>query len=262
MKNRMFYFAYGQNMNPECMKECCLHAKAICAARLKNYRLTERRFADIDPDTASEVHGVLYSITPGDRKKLNLYAKYLGCFAETEVEVVFGDETFTALTYMMTPEGKRKCDGIPFEYSYLRQCRRGAAHYLVPNSFRYANVIVYGNHMTGEKDDIFYKNAVVIKPCTITGTLYESGYGYPIFSPEGNTVVEAEYLRVPRTLWESTLSYLEESPFKPGFLVGTAPDGSTFGGWSVCLDVMPPRAKVIESGSWRARHKLKLDHLL
>jgi len=259
MKNRVLYFAYGQMMNPDCMKQVCSRAKPMCAATLKQYRLAERRYADIDPDPASEIYGVLYAITPGDRKKLDRHAGSMN-YAGLEVEVEFGDVTYKALTYMMTPEGKRKNDGIPYGDEYLRLCRSGAMFYLVPNAFRYANVIVYGIRMTGEKDESFTDHAITVRPCTIAGTLYDTGFGYPVFSQEGNTVIEAEYMRIPRDLLEFTLENLTSKPVKPVFMVAKAADGSTFGGWTVCLDdEAPSRARIIESGCWRDRRKLKYD---
>ena len=261
MKNRVYYFAYGLAMYPRFMKKTCPHAKPVCAATLKNYRLAERLYADIDPDPASEVYGVLFAITPGDKKRLDRHADSLNAFTGIEVEVEFGDVKYKAFTYMMTPEGKRKHDGTPYKREYLRQCRSGASYYMVPNSFRFANFIAYGTNMTGEKDETFSSKAVIVRPCTLTGTLYDSGYHYPLFSPKGNTVVEAEYLRIPQELLDDTMEMLDSSPFKPEFLVAKAPDGSTFGGWAVCLDVMPPRAKVIESGCWKDWHKLKYDYL-
>ena len=126
MNNRMSYFAYGQTMNPDFMKKICPHAKAVCTATLRNYRLTERRYADIDPDPASEVYGVLFSITPGDRKRLDRHAESLNAFVGLEVEVEFGETKYKALTYMMTPEGKKKHDGTPYRREYLHQCRSGA----------------------------------------------------------------------------------------------------------------------------------------
>ena len=262
MNKRVNVFMYGRYMNHKCMKELCRHAEVLNPATLKQYRLTERRYADIDPDAASEIYGVLYSVTPGDKKKLDRYAADLRVFAELEVEVAFGDKTFRALTYMMTPEGKKKCDGIPYSNEYIGECRRGAAHYMVPNSFRYANVIVYGSQLNNELEDLYCKDAVAIRPCTITGTLYDSGYDFALFSPEGNTAVEAEYLRIPRDILEKKRKDFLDSPFKLEFLVAAAPDGSTFGGWAVCLDAMPPRAKVIESGHWREQRKLKFDTLM
>ena len=259
-KKRVLYFAYGQMMNPDCMKKVCSRARAVCTATLKNYRLAERRYADIDPDPASEVYGILYAVTPGDRKKLDRHAASMG-FAEMEVEVVFGEEKYKALTSMMTPEGKKKNDGNPYGEDYIRQCRNGALCYLAPDSFRFVNVIVFGPSMTGEPDDTFEKHAVAARPCTLTGTLYATDYGYPVFSQEGNTVVEAEYIRIPRDILEDSIDRLIESPFTINFLVAKAPDGSTFGGWAVCMEEKLPHVRGIESGCWRARRRLRYDAL-
>ncbi len=263
MKSRLFYFAYGRDMDPECMKRHFRHATAVCPATLRNYRLTERRYADIDPDPASEVYGVLYRITPEDRKNLNCHFEFLSSFAVIEVDVVFGDKTFKALTYIMTEKAKRRCDGIPYQYEYIRDCRRGASHYMVPDSFRYANFIVYGPWLEEDDEENEYcKNAVAIRPCTITGTLYDSGYNCPVFSPEGNTPVEATLLRIPRSILEERMEELLSSPFRMQFLVAALPDGSTVGGWATCIDRLPPRAKVIESGCWEKTPELKYDSLL
>ncbi len=261
MNSRLHFFGYGRTMNPVFMKGICRHAKALCPATYQYHRLTERRFADIDPDPSSEVYGVLYSITPGDRKKLDQYAESLHVYADTEIEVKYGDETIRALTYVMTPEGKKECDGIPYEKAYTGECRRGAAHYMVPNSYRYANAIIYGVQIDDELDAQYLKNAVEIRPCTVTGTLYDSGYDYPLLSPDGNTVVEAQFIRVPRDVLEGNLETLQSLPFNSAFLVASLPDGNRVGGWTICLGEMPPRAKVIKSGCWEDRRKLKYDTL-
>ena len=52
-------------------------------------------------------------------------------------------------------------------------------------------LIVYGTLMSGERNHRFCRNAVSINPCTITGTLYDTGYGFPAFVPEGDSVVKA-----------------------------------------------------------------------
>ncbi len=262
MNQRALVFTYGQFMNSARMKEFCRHAKALCPATLKHYRLTERLFADIDPDRASEVYGVLYSITMGDKKNLDKYAGSMG-FTELEVEVGFGDEKHKAVTYMMTPESKDECNGTPYEGDYIGNCHSGALQHMVPDFFRFANVIVYGPCMSGESDNVFIKNAISIMPCTITGTLYNTGLGYPVFSSEGNTDVDAEFIRVPERIWKDMLPKLEKTPFEAQFLTARMPDGSTLNGWAICKSEipLPPEAKVIKSGCWRDRHKLKFDTL-
>ena len=48
MKNLILYFAYGSNMEPVRMTRRCLGAYPLGRAVLRNYKLTERLYADID----------------------------------------------------------------------------------------------------------------------------------------------------------------------------------------------------------------------
>ena len=70
-----------------------------------------------------------------------------------------------------------------------------------------------------------------------------------------------QFVRVPRDILEKNLETLQSTPFKTRFLVATLPDGNKVGGWTICLGEMPPRAKVIKSGCWEDRRKLKYDTL-
>ena len=58
-------------------------------------------------------------------------------------------------------------------------------------------LIVYGTLMSGERNYRFCQNAVNITPCTITGTLYDTGYGFPASVPEGENMVAAKLIEIP-----------------------------------------------------------------
>ena len=62
-------------------------------------------------------------------------------------------------------------------------------------------IIVYGTLMTGERNHRYCRNAISIQPCTITGTIYDTGWGFPAFSPEGDTAVHAELIEIPIADW-------------------------------------------------------------
>ena len=64
-------------------------------------------------------------------------------------------------------------------------------------------LIVYGTLMSGESNHRFCRNAVSITPCTVTGTLYDTGYGFPAFVPEGENMVAAELIEIPFEDWEA-----------------------------------------------------------
>ena len=60
------YFAYGSNIDLEQMARRCPAAQVVGPATLENYELAFRGsgFATIVPKKGSDVHGLLWSITP------------------------------------------------------------------------------------------------------------------------------------------------------------------------------------------------------
>ena len=71
MKNPILYFAYGSNMNPIRMAQRCPGAITLGVGVLRNYRLAERLYADIDFQEGAEVHGVLYLISEWNLRSLD-----------------------------------------------------------------------------------------------------------------------------------------------------------------------------------------------
>jgi gamma-glutamylcyclotransferase (GGCT)/AIG2-like uncharacterized protein YtfP len=113
-------------------------------------------------------------------------------------------------------------------------------------------LIVYGTLMSGERNHRFCRNAVSITPCTVTGTLYDTGYGFPAFVPEGDGVVNAELIEIPIADW-AAVDRLEGYPrlYDRQLLQATLTDGGEATGWIYIMNTLPPMAKVIESGSWK-----------
>ena len=113
-------------------------------------------------------------------------------------------------------------------------------------------LIVYGTLMSGERNHRFCRNAVSITPCTVTGTLYDTGYGFPAFMPEGDSEVKAELIEIPLADW-ADVDRLEGYPrlYDRQLLQATLADGSKATGWVYIMTELPEQAKVIESGSWK-----------
>ena len=254
MKQHVLYFAYGSNMNPVQMKERCPGSKTLGAAVLRNYRLTERRYADIDRAPGSTVHGVLYEITPDDLKELNRREGYPSIYTHLEVEVEYDGGVRMALTYEMTPATKEERDGTPYSGEYRKRCSDGAEFHHVPNEFATVNIIAYGTLMTGEPNHGFCRNAVRITPCIIRGALYDTGYGFPAFVPEGDAPVRAELIQIPVEDWPD-VDRLEGCPdfYRREFNAAELADGSTAGGWVYIMNRLPARAEFIASGDWKNR---------
>ena len=113
-------------------------------------------------------------------------------------------------------------------------------------------LIVYGTLMSGERNHRFCRNAVNITHCTITGTLYDTGYGFPAFVPEGENMVAAELIEIPFEDWEA-VDRLEGYPRLYDRLMFPAKlaDGTDTTGWVYVMHNLPEMAQVIESGSWK-----------
>ena len=113
-------------------------------------------------------------------------------------------------------------------------------------------LIVYGTLMSGERNHRFCRNAISITPCTVTGTLYDTGYGFPAFAPEGDGEVNAELIEIPLADW-ADVDRLEGYPrlYDRQLLQATLTDGGEATGWVYIMTELPEQAKVIESGDWK-----------
>ena len=113
-------------------------------------------------------------------------------------------------------------------------------------------LIVYGTLMSGEPNHRFCRNAVNITPCTITGTLYDTGYGFPAFVPESGSVVKAELIEIPLADW-ADVDRLEGYPrlYDRQLFSAKFADGSEATGWVYIMNSLPPMATVIPGGDWK-----------
>lgn len=115
-------------------------------------------------------------------------------------------------------------------------------------------LIAYGTLMTGERNHRFCENAVSITPCTIKGTLFDTGYGFPAFVPEGATEVKAELIEIHISAW-ADIDRLEGYPrlYDRRLYPATLTDGTKIKAWVYIMVTLPPQAKVIPSGDWKVR---------
>ena len=115
-------------------------------------------------------------------------------------------------------------------------------------------LVVYGTLMTGEGNHSLCANAVNITPCTIVGTLYDTGWGFPAFEQTGDTVVHAELIEIPFEDWPQ-VDCLEGYPrlYDRKLVPATLADSSVEEGWVYVMNEIPSRATVIKSGDWKKR---------
>ena len=125
-KGFFYYFAYGSNMNDEQMKFRCPGSKKVCPAVLKNYKLVERKYADIEKCPNSTVDGLLWIISDENLKNLDRYEGYPNVYYRHDVTINIGKKNLTAIAYQMTPETVKAREGIKYSKEYIITCRAGA----------------------------------------------------------------------------------------------------------------------------------------
>ena len=135
MKNPILYFAYGSNMNPIRMAQRCPGAIMLGVGVLRNYRLAERLYADIDFQEGAEVHGVLYLISEWNLRSLDAHEGYPKVYRRMWLDVEFEGETYPAITYEMSIMTKIARRGRKYPEEYRKICSEGARFHHVKNGF-------------------------------------------------------------------------------------------------------------------------------
>ncbi len=278
MKNVILYFAFGSNMFAPRMQSRCPRAIALGVAKLPNYKLVARQYADVEFEEGKSVNGVLYMITERHLKSLDAYEGYPHIYKRYWVEVNFKGTKYPALVYEMTEETKAKRDGIPYSEEYRKICSDGADFHKVPNQFKKSRIkslfninnlinskgdnkpmkniliCVYGTLRKGERNHHICGDVISLKPCTIKGTLYDTGYGFPAFEPTGDNEVQAELVEITAEAWKD-VDRLEGVPvlYNRKLYPCKLADDTIVEAWVYIMNELPPQAKIIKSNNWKAR---------
>jgi gamma-glutamylcyclotransferase (GGCT)/AIG2-like uncharacterized protein YtfP len=136
---KLYYFAYGSNMDWPQMQRRCSSAKFVCVARLANYRFAIARHsrlrncgtANICPESGTEVWGVVYDISDQDFATLDGFED--GYRRETAFVQALnnGDHPLEVLVYMAEKE-----NGVPLPNpAYKRHIIDGARHWQLPQDY-------------------------------------------------------------------------------------------------------------------------------
>lgn len=99
------YFAYGSNMDVEQMAHRCPSAEKISVATLVDYRfaINDRGVATVIPTPGVNTEGVLWSISPDDKAKLDRYEGVeSGHYVCENVQVTTATGSVLALVYIAT----------------------------------------------------------------------------------------------------------------------------------------------------------------
>ena len=89
---------------------------------------------------------------------------------------------------------------------------------------------------------------------TISGTLYDTGWGFPTFVPKGDTPVTVELIEIPIRDW-ADVDRLEGYPrlYDRMLMDFTLDNGETVQAWIYIMNHLPEQAEVIPSGDWKVR---------
>jgi gamma-glutamylcyclotransferase (GGCT)/AIG2-like uncharacterized protein YtfP len=100
------YFAYGSNMDERSMASRCPHARAIGPAILRGRRffITTNGWASVRPDDDSDVHGLLWTLSPADEEALDQWEDVVaGLYTKATLTVTLpGGDAVSALVYVET----------------------------------------------------------------------------------------------------------------------------------------------------------------
>ena len=115
-------------------------------------------------------------------------------------------------------------------------------------------VFVYGTLLSGECNSGRARGARRI-PAWTRGTIYDTGWGYPAFTRDGETRIDGELLIVNSGAF-SSMDRLEGYPnFYRREEIDVFTSSGRFRAWVYIMNRLPEGAKVIECGDWRRRER-------
>lgn len=129
------YFAYGSNMNPTRMTNRCPEAIDLGAGILRNYKVVERLYADIDYEEGAETEGVLYQINEKNLKELDRREGYPRVYTRFLVDIEHQGKVCQAITYKMTEQTRQDREGLKYPEEYRQICSVGAQIHKIRNNF-------------------------------------------------------------------------------------------------------------------------------
>lgn len=121
---------------------------------------------------------------------------------------------------------------------------------------KYHKVFVYGTLLAGEANQ-FFANIHTRQSATAVGALYDTGHGFPAFSPMGENTVYGELVKVNSENF-AALDRLEGYPLLYTRIETqiTLASGRTTKAWVYVMNKLPPYAKKIPGGDWRKDQSL------
>jgi hypothetical protein len=127
------HFAYGSNMSRKGMAARCPEGEAVGPAVLENYRLfiMSDGYASVEPKLGSNVHGIMWRLTPRDLSGLNAYeGLQAGLYRRVMVPVLIDRVRLNALVYL----GHTSAEGKP-RPGYMEDVIDAAREWKLPENY-------------------------------------------------------------------------------------------------------------------------------
>jgi len=129
---KILYFAYGANLDMRGMELRCPGHKRIGRAVLKDYRLTFKGVADVEPAPGHQVHGALYEITLDHLCSLDRFESYPLFYTRKLLEVITDEgQQVEAVVYVMNNRNRY----APPNRGYLNVILTGCRQWELPEEY-------------------------------------------------------------------------------------------------------------------------------
>ncbi|MEG1806388.1 MAG: gamma-glutamylcyclotransferase family protein [Clostridia bacterium] len=113
------YIAYGSNLNLSQMARRCPTAKEVGTAMLKDYQLTFRGVATLEPKIGAVTPIAVWELEELDEKNLDVYEGYPSLYRKEIVDIEVRGETMQAMVYLMN-SGEPRLPSIGY-FNTIRQ---------------------------------------------------------------------------------------------------------------------------------------------
>jgi len=118
---KIYYLAYGSNLNERQMKFRCPNAVKVGSAILDDYELEFRLYLTVNPKKGSKVPIGVWEVTPSDEKRLDAYEGYPTFYRKEYLTIEIDGKEEQALIYIMNDVRKV----APPTRTYLETCGEG-----------------------------------------------------------------------------------------------------------------------------------------
>ena len=118
---KVYYLAYGSNLNESQMKYRCPNARKIGTLVLEDYELEFRLYLTVVPKKGAEVPIGVWLVDEVDEKHLDIYEGYPTFYRKEYIEIEIEDRKEQALIYIMNDVR----EVAPPTKQYMNTCLEG-----------------------------------------------------------------------------------------------------------------------------------------